>query len=174
MRGLLLVAVALFSTAAFAFGDAPEISRSLGKKGGVVVLWPRVSAKSDAKPEDVARVQAALVQIARGVSDKVDVRPEPERVCPKETGCKAVALGAAIAASGQGCAVIATVSPPGTSPAKLVPWVGELTLTHTTAPFRSPPEALMTITDFTPCSDLATALDAGASKVSEALKAALE
>jgi hypothetical protein len=51
--------------------------------------------------------------------------------------------------------------------------VGELTLTHTTAPFRSPPESLMTITDFAPCADLATALSNGAGPIGEALKAAL-
>src|SRR5689334_3604159 len=116
---MLIRTLLLLSTLALARGDGPEISRSLGRKGGVVVLWPRVSG--DANDVAAGKVQAALAKIAGGVSETVDVRPSPERVCPKETGCRAVALGAVLVVQGEGCAVVATVSAPGKTPATLVP-----------------------------------------------------
>jgi hypothetical protein len=156
---------------ALARGDAPEISRSVGKKGGVVVLWPRVSG--DADPALAGQVQAALAKVAGEVSETVDVRPSPERVCPKETGCKATALGAVLVVNGGGCAVVATVSPPGPSPATLVPWAAELTLKSATSAFRAPPEPQVTVTDFAPCGELAEALAAGEGKVRDVLKGAV-
>ncbi|MFZ5476820.1 MAG: hypothetical protein ACOZNI_08605 [Myxococcota bacterium] len=161
----------LIVTVALARGDAPEISRSLGKKGGVVVLWPRVSGEGDVAA--AAKVQTALAKIAGGVSDTVDVRPQPERVCPKETGCKATALGAVVVVKGQGCAVVATVSAPGQSPATLVPWAAEMKLKSTMAGFREPPEPQVVVTDFTPCAQLDEVLAGGAEKVAGALRGAM-
>ena len=170
MRRWMLAGVLLVSLPALALGDGAEISRSLGKKGGVVVLWPRVTVEGDAANAVAAQVQAALVEIARALDDRADVRPAPERVCPKETGCRATALGAVVAVQGEGCAVVATVSAPGTSPAKLVPWVAELTLEGKEIAFRKPPEVAVQVTDFTPCGELEAALEEGSSKVAEALR----
>lgn len=166
MRWLLLVAVALA-------GDAPEISRSVGKPGGVVVLWPRVSAADGVDSVTAGRIQAALADVARGLSTDVDVRPEPERVCPRPDGCKGVAVGAIVSARGGGCAVVVTVSMPGPSPQTLLPWIGEVELREPTAPFREPPESRLVITDYARCSDLATAVEGGREPIAAMIKAGI-
>ena len=147
MRWVLLVALAFG-------GDAPEISRSLGKKGGTVVLWPRITPAGAVDHDAAVKVQQALTGLAQGAGYEVDVRPEPERVCPRESGCKAVALGAVITATDSGCVVVATVSRPGQSPATLVPWVGEVRLKAPTSVFREPPESQVVVTDYARCADL--------------------
>ena len=174
-RSWAIAAALLVSLPALALGDGPEISRSLGKKGGVLVLWPRllhegVQVEGDVANAAAAQVQAALVKIAQSLNERVDVRPAPERVCPKETGCRATALGAVVVVQGEGCAVVATISAPGASPAKLVPWVSKQTLKGKEVAFRKPPEAAVQVTDFTPCGELAAALEEGTSKVAEALR----
>lgn len=148
-------------------GDGPEISRSAGKKGGIVVLWPRVDGAGQATAQ---AVQSALALIAQGVSPVVDVRPAPERVCPRDGGCRGVALGAVVVEREQGCAVVATVSGPGMAPARLLEWAGVLTLTAPSVPFREAPETAVTIADFVPCDTLPAALEAGVGKLSEVLK----
>src|SRR5262249_6485435 len=47
--------------------DAPEISRSRGTKGGVVVLWPRVWPRSEepGATELATKVQKRLEELAR-------------------------------------------------------------------------------------------------------------
>ena len=68
----------------------PEISRSGGVTGGVVLLWPRVIPRSEdpQTDQDAAFVQGQLrAAIARALPGRpVDVRPNPERVCPR-AGC---------------------------------------------------------------------------------------
>lgn len=161
---------------AFAGGDAPEISRSVGPKGGVVVLWPRiVPATQDPKLLDAAkqlqdRLAASAAVAWPGV--EIEVRPAPERVCPKGTGCKAIAVGAVLGWSEGGCVAAATVSPPGESPATLVPWAGELTLKAKTSPFREPPESQLTVIDFTPCDGLVAEAKAHELVLVDAIKAA--
>lgn len=165
MKWMLLVALALA-------GDAPEISRSVGKKGGVVVLWPRVTPSGAVDHAQAARVQQALTTVAQAAGYEVDVRPEPERVCPRETGCKGVALGAVISAAEGGCVVVATVSAPGQSAATLVPWVGQVRLKAAASAFREPPESQVVITDYARCADLDLALGGDTANITSALKAA--
>jgi hypothetical protein len=105
-------------------GDAPEISRSVGVEGGILVLWPRVvGPRGSPKPTtDLARqLQSRLVAIAQRVAPgrPIDVRPEPERVCPR-SGCAAMSLGVLLAVAGKGCVAVALVSDRGQSPAEPV------------------------------------------------------
>jgi len=154
-----------------------RVSASRGQEGGVVVLWPRVIPSSD---------DAQLTQIARGLHKKleaaarralptatdVDVRPEPERVCP-QAGCKAVSVGVLLAHSNaQTCIAVAWVARPGTSPAKLIPWVGKVRKKMNQVPFREPIESGVAVTDFQRCSDVLEQADDGLSAIDEALKAA--
>src|SRR5690242_7723512 len=90
--------------------DAPEISRSTGTAGGVVVLWPRIVGDKGGPLEGDTRQIAARIQrrlqsiVGRALPGRsVDVRPEPERVCPR-AGCQAIAVGAVLSRSGGGCA----------------------------------------------------------------------
>jgi hypothetical protein len=143
-------------------GDAPQISRSVGVEGGFVVLWPRTvgSPQSPNVPPAIARdLQAHLAQIVSRVAagKPVDVRPEPERVCPR-SGCAATSVGVLLAYSAGGCAAVALVSDKGSSPQELVPWGGTLTLKAAEVPFREPPEAVVGVADFVPCGDLIQAL----------------
>ncbi len=143
-------------------GDGPEISRSRGKKGGVVVLYPRiVPATQDATVTDLAgKLQQKLAALAGGVVDpkKVDVRPAPERVC-NQLGCKAASVSIMVGQRNGGCALVGIVSGPGTSPQQLVPLAGQLQLMGSSAPFRQPPEQLLTISEFAACATVLETLD---------------
>lgn len=141
--------------------DAPEISRSVGQKGGVVVLWPRIIPKSeDPAITDLAlRVQSRLARIAEKSSSNIDRRPAPERVCPRGEGCQAVSVGAVLAVKDKGCAVIAVVGPPGTGNVSLVPLAGSVTLRSASVPFRDPPESEVTVQEFVPCEKLLSDLE---------------
>src|SRR5262249_26564909 len=81
--------------------DAPEISRSAGVSGGVVVLWPRVPRDSGATSEGNRKMAAGIQRRLTAIVQRalpgrsVDVRPEPERVCPR-SGCTALAVGAVL------------------------------------------------------------------------------
>jgi hypothetical protein len=157
-------------------GDAPEISRSTGTAGGVIVLWPRIigdrGAAADPDSRQIAaRIQRRLASIAAKAlpGRPIDVRPEPERVCPR-AGCSATAVGAVLSRSGSGCAVAALVSEPGTSPARIVPWGGRLSLRHPTVPFRQPPEQEMSVEDFQSCSAIDGDLGGHDAEVEAALK----
>jgi hypothetical protein len=142
-----------------------RISRSRGKEGGVVVLWPRVIPASEdpAVAAAAAATQAKLAEAVRlaAPTRELDVRPSPERVCP-EAGCLAHAVGAVLAHNATGCVVIVTLSAPGATPADLVPWVGGVTLDATRVPFREPPENQVHVSDYVPCSELGTRLTSGA------------
>lgn len=159
-------------------GDAPEISRSVGTEGGAIILWPRVvmprsAGKPDADALAIAgKVQTRLASIAERVlgGRLVDVRPEPERVCPKQ-GCKAASLGILFTKAGGGCAVVALVSAPGTSPQKLIQWSpGEVTLKQATVPFRSPPEAVIAVKDYAACDKLPDTLSAHDAEIEAAIR----
>lgn len=154
--------------------NAPEITRSAGVAGGVVVLWPRIPGH--AKDPD-ARALAAKVQdrlraiAARAYPGKpIDVRPEPERACGRQ-GCTAIAVGAALIRNAGGCAVIATVAAGGTSPTTIVPWVGQLEVKTASVPFREPPEPAIVIHDYESCGDVEQQLAAREAPVEAAIRA---
>jgi len=148
--------------AALAGSDGEEISRSRGRKGGVVVLYPRVVPETeDPTVRAVAsELQEQLSVVAQRTVDarRVDVRPQPERVCPQE-GCRAASLGVMLAHQGGGCAVLVQVGPPGVNNQQLFPVAGELALRSSLATFRQPPERLATITEFAPCTEVLAGLD---------------
>lgn len=176
IRGLaVLLAGLLLAPQALAGGDGPEISRSKGRKGGAVVLWPRmVPETADPSMEALAgQVQQRLAAAAaRAVGDRmIDVRPSPERVCPQD-GCKAASVGVMIGHSQGGCAVVAMVGSPGAANRQLFPLAGTVHLASAVATFRQPPERLVTVTEFVPCDQVIGGLDLGA--VEAALASAAE
>lgn len=160
--------------------DAPEISRSAGVAGGAVVLWPRIVLPRDAGRPDLetlklaARAQSRLADLARKVLGNVtiDMRPEPERVCPK-TGCKGVALGMLFAKAGGGCSLFALVSAPGTSPQRVVPWSpGAVKLSADSVAFREPAEKVVKVTDYAACAKLPDDLAAKDADIEAAIRTA--
>lgn len=161
--------------------DAPEISRSVGAPSGVVVLWPRIvlTRQGPGKPDDATRelargLQARIAGLVKSAAagKNVDVRPEPERVCPR-SGCTAASVGILFAKAGEGCAAVAMVSAPGTSPAKLVPWLGSAKLTSDSVAFRGQAEEAVRVTDYSNCASLATEKDHDAD-VQNAIKGAIK
>lgn len=160
-------------TATGTTGDSPEISRSLGAEGGVVVFWPRTIPRAAAAGS--GEVAAALQDHLRGLVERtlpgrpIDVRPEPERVCPR-AGCTAMTVGALLLRNEGGCIVVGLVSGPGTASAHLVPWVGQVDLRQRTVPFREPPEAQVTARDFARCSDIVNRLPDGDTELTAAIQ----
>jgi hypothetical protein len=161
-----------------AAADAPEISRSRGEAGGVVVLWPRMVLPRSGQPKPdaqmralAAKLQQRLVGIAKRAlpGKRLDVRPEPERVCPRP-GCQGVSLGVLLTRAGGGCAAVALISGPGASPARLVPWAAQMQLSEQSVPFRQPPERAVEVTDYVRCTDLERAAAAGDTAVEQALR----
>lgn len=155
----------------------PRVSTSIGEEGGLVVLWPRVVPPSDdpAVSAAAAAVQTRLSTYASELAEgrPVDVRPEPERVCRRGTGCAAVAIGAVLLQVRGSCAVVLSTSPPGESRAHLAPWVGEVDLLNPEPPFRDPPEEHLRVNDFIPCEGLEAALDERAEEIRGIVQAAL-
>ena len=148
--------------------DAPEISRSVGSENAIVVMWPRIvlSRSGPSKPDDetraiAGRLQARLAELARKAAGgkSIELRPEPERVCPR-SGCKAVSVGVLLARAGKGCAAAALISGPGTAPARVVPWIGGIKAHRTSVPFREPPESAIDVQDYASCSGVASAAGA--------------
>ncbi len=137
--------------------DAPEISRSTGTAGGTLVFWPRVIPRTDdpAIQQAAASVQAQLVKLVHQArpDSSIDIRPEPERVCPR-AGCESVTIGALLVHSETACVVVGLVAGPGKSPATLVPWGGGVDLKQPTVPFRDYAESHIVVRDFAKCSDL--------------------
>jgi len=135
--------------------DAPEISRSVGTQGGVVVLWTRVVPRTT--ETTMTRFAAMLQTRIRAVvaetlpGRQIDLRPQPERVCP-QAGCQATSVGVLLLHTQGRCAVVALLSPPGRSVTKLVPWAGQVDLKRLTVPFREPPESSVVVRDYAPCS----------------------
>jgi hypothetical protein len=153
--------------------DAPEISRSVGKEGGVVVFWPRVVPRTDdpAIHDAAAGLQKKLTELVAKALPKRerDVRPEPERVCPK-TGCAAMTVGVVLTSKDKGCVAVALVAKPGTEASKLVPWAGTVELRGEEAAFRAAPESFITVTDMVPCAKLLDSLAKGDAAVVKAIK----
>jgi hypothetical protein len=159
--------------------NAPEISRSTGAAGGAIVLWPRIVLPRGAgKPDPdtrawAAKIQARLVDIARRVmpGKSVEVRPEPERVCPKQ-GCSAISLGILLARAGGGCSAFALISGPGTSAARIVPWSpGRVKLSSTSVAFREPAEKNVKVEDYATCAKLPEDLAGKDADVEAAIRA---
>lgn len=178
LGGLLVAAPALTRRpeppAAAGQADGPEISRSRGVEGGVVILWPRIIPATEAE-ETRALATGVQARLRRIVADmlpgsEIDVRPEPERVCP-QGGCEGISVGALLMREDGGCAVVALVGGPGRSPVRLVPLVGRIRLNGPFVPFREPPESKVTITDFGRCSSLLDELPEHRSDVEAAIRA---
>lgn len=164
----------LLATAPAVAQDAPEISRSRGKPGSVLVLWPRIVPGSERarSQAQAAAVQERLRRMVRRVFQGMEpeVRPRPERVCPRGGGCKAVSVGALLIRRQGGCAVVALVSAPGESAARLVPWAGSVVKKRDHAEFRTPPENQIKVKDFAACDALEQALTERDSNVEKALR----
>ncbi len=141
-----------------------------------MVFWPRVAPRSDdpAIRAVASAVQQRLQQLAtRALPGRaVDLRPEPERVCPR-AGCEAMTVGASLyhTPSG-GCLVVALVSGSGQSPQRLVPWVGSADLRETVVAFREPPESRIQARDMARCADVVSQLANGEAAVLDAIRAA--
>lgn len=157
--------------------SSPEISKSVGQEGAVVVLWPRLVPRTEeADLKEIASLaESRLGVLASELGVEVEKRPEPERACPRPAGCRAVALSAVVTKKQSGCAIVATVAKPGASPTTLVPWVGKVELARPTVPFREPPESEITVTEFASCEELRAALTSNAAPADEAaIRAAIQ
>ncbi len=121
------------------------------------MFWPRIiPADERGDSRDLAaalqdRVRALLQETFPGRA--IDVRPEPERVCP-QAGCQAATVGILLLRDEQGCGVVGLVAQPGRSPALLVPLAGELQVANTSVAFREPPESSVKVKDFAPCGEV--------------------
>lgn len=141
-------------------GDAPEISRSVGVPGGVVIMWPRMIPKDDPQVHAMAgKLQDKLKALAHATfpDAEIDVRPEPERVCP-QSGCDGLAIGAVITKRERGCAVIVVAGARGPQPLRMESWLGVIKM-KAEPPFREPPENYITIQEYGDCGKLDEALD---------------
>ena len=151
-----------------------RISCSVGEEGGVLLLWPRIiPASEDPQIKALAgRLQARLNAAVKRVAPRkpIDVRPEPERVCP-QSGCKANSVGVLLVHQDKGCAAVALLGEPGQSPVTMVPWGGRVDLKTPEIAFRDYPESHVIIRDFAPCDKLIDALFAKESALEEALRA---
>jgi len=154
-----------------------QISHSKGVAGGVVVLFPRII------PTTIAAENAAIAtQIqakVRAVAEKalpgrpIDVRPSPERVCPK-AGCEAVSINVMFSRTSTACVVVAMINAPGVSTTKLIPWGGsvEFKTGTDTIQFRDMPENFIRIKDFQPCDQITTIMADQDQFIEAALRAA--
>lgn len=133
--------------------DGDEISRSRGPRRGVVVLWPRVVPPTDDPVvRDLAdRMQDRLYAAAAKVVPyrRVDVRPEPERVCPRE-GCRVPAVSVTIGHREGGCAIVGQLQPPGATAPIIWTIAGEVEQVEPLR-FRDPPESALLVREFAPC-----------------------
>lgn len=147
-----------------------RVSTSAGEAGGVVVFWPRIMGFAG---EEAALLQERLVAIARRVDPDgpIDVRPEPQRVCPRG-GCDAPSLGVLLVVQDGTCATVAIIGRPHDGDLSLVRWTGDLTVRDHQVPFREPPESHITLHDRTPCADLATELAEHEAEIEAALRSA--
>jgi hypothetical protein len=138
--------------------DDPEVSRSRGTAETVVVLWPRIIPSDQA---GVSRELAGAIQnhlrnlVSQALPGRaIDMRPEPERVCP-QAGCLGPSVGILFLRDSNGCAVLGLVSGPGQSSTRMIPWVGLVDARPEDVPFRQPPESYVTVKDFSaPCSSV--------------------
>ncbi|MCZ7680771.1 MAG: hypothetical protein M5U28_19165 [Sandaracinaceae bacterium] len=150
--------------------DDPRVSQSAGVEGGVTVLFPRVMGLPGAEP---AALQAHMVELARRLfpDRPIDVRPDPERVCPR-AGCNGVSLGALLIVRDGSCATVGIVGGPGATDLTLTRWSGRLIVRDRVIPFREPPESHVVLQDSSPCDQLVEHLTVEDYAVEEALRAA--
>lgn len=162
------------ATSAGASIDGPEISRSAGVEGGVIVFWPRVLPEPTSEEMRAtaaalqARLRAIVAEALPGRS--IDVRPEPERVCP-QAGCRAMTVGVLLVHREMGCAALALVAGPGTSSTTIVPWVGRVRLHDSVVPFREYPENYVEVDDMVSCSTLLEQLEERKPEIVAAIQA---
>ncbi|MBH25770.1 MAG: hypothetical protein CMH57_15295 [Myxococcales bacterium] len=153
----------------------PRISHSLGEPGGYLVLWPRVipTKGADGQRALALRIQSHLSSVvsrqARGGT--VDVRPEPERACPRSTGCLAAASNVLLIHHSRGCVAVGMFTPPGGDTTQLIPLAGQISLKSKTIPFRDPPESQVVVHDFAPCDQVMSELMKRESEIEAALRA---
>lgn len=153
----------------------PEISHSKGQTGGIVVLWPRIIPGADADAN--AAIAGQIQQKVKAVAEKalpgraIDVRPKPERVCPK-AGCDAMSINILFNRNSNSCIAVALINAPGTSPTKLIPWGGLVELKSDTIQFRDMPENFVKIKDYVPCDQLITSMAAQDQFIEAAIRAA--
>jgi hypothetical protein len=148
-----------------ALAAGPEVSHSRGRNDGVVVLWPRlVPETEDPVIVDLARrLQQRVADTAAASVDarRIDLRPAPERVCPR-AGCKTTSITLMLGHQDGGCALIGLVGPAGPEPQRLVPLAGKFQMGEPYLPFRSPPEGQVIVTEFVACAELEQLLDPAA------------
>lgn len=157
--------------------EEKHISKSLGEPDGLLIFWPRII------PRDIVdqnhELAAALQRHTRTVVQRnlparsLDIRPEPERVCP-QGGCKAPSIGLLLSRKQQGCLVLALIAKPGESATKIVPWAGDVRLKADTVAFREYPEMQITVADYVPCTSLLSKMDENEAVVIRALKEAMQ
>jgi hypothetical protein len=153
------------------------VSRSGGEPGGLVVFWPRVIPRSE-DPEVSAlakEVQDKLVELARATfpDRPIDVRPEPERVCPRE-GCAAATFGALLVHKDDKCIVVALVSTGATDPTQLAVWGGDVEFKQELVPFREHPEDHVAIHKYVACDELLQSMASNDESVVGVLRATSE
>lgn len=153
----------------------PEISHSKGVAGGVVVLWPRIIPATIAEENTqlAAQVQAKMKAVVEKAlpGRPIDLRPKPERVCPK-AGCDAMSINVLFTRTSSACAAIAIINAPGTSPTKLMPWGGTVELKSDTIQFRDMPENFVKIKDYEPCDQLIAKMAESDQFIEAAIRAA--
>lgn len=153
----------------------PEISHSKGAPGGIVVLWPRIIPGTIAEENTAiaTQVQAKVRALAAKAlpGRPIDVRPKPERVCPK-AGCDAVSINVLFTKNSTACVAIALINAPGTSSTKLIPWGGGVELKSDTIQFRDMPENFVKVKDYVPCDQLITSMAEQDQFIEAALRAA--
>lgn len=153
----------------------PEISHSKGVAGGVVVLFPRIipSATAAENQTHAQAIQQKMKQLVEKAlpGRPVDVRPSPERVCPK-AGCEAMSIGVLFSRSNNSCMAVALINGPGVSQTKMVPWGGEVALKADPIQFRDPPENFVTIKDYANCDQILIEMAKQDGFVEAALRAA--
>lgn len=138
------------------------VSTSGGSEGGLIVLWPRVypAARTSAYKPLANDLQQRMVAMARkahpGVA--IDVRPQPQRVCP-DRGCEAAVFGMTLMTMGEACVAVATLARPGKSPWMLARWSSGVKLKAGSTGFREPPESQFTVVEWVRCKDLLKHLD---------------
>jgi hypothetical protein len=150
------------------------VSRSGGEPGGLVIFWPRVIPRSD-DPEVSAlagQVQNKLVELAREAFPErsIDVRPEPERVCPRG-GCPAATFGVLLVHKDTKCAAVALMSAGETATNDLAVWAGDVRLKLERVAFREYPEDHVGISGYVPCDELVESMTAKDEDIVGALRA---
>jgi hypothetical protein len=159
------------------FRETPEITRSVGTPKSVVVLWPRMSAKSvNPQTKDLAqRLQARVRDLAAQAAPGrgIDLRPDPERSCPRPNGCDAPTVSVLFLADNGACAALVVVSKPGPSPQQLVPWIGQVRLKRDAVPFREPTESAVTVDDFASCAKMSESFGDHEADIVAAIKTVL-